>query len=156
MSVSYLIAFDFDKALQKKEYLYKDILKSKKTVWGKDDCIIFTDELYAQEEDIAKNLFQQRKVYSIRSSVPLEYHLKDKDAICDEYYTCEKEQIEWLFEFLKKKISRTEDVLFVKIWLGHPINYFKILSEQYDVNDFVLPKDEFSFESHIYQFVNNK
>ena len=154
MSVSYLIAFDKD--LNKTNYLYKYILNSKKTVWNQNDGIVFSENLFPQEKEIAQNLFQQRKVYSIRSSVPLSYRTLDKENVSPEYYLCEKEQIKWLLEFLKKQIKYDEDVLFLKINLGNPIDYSKILSKQVDVNDIDLPEDEFAFENYIYQFVNCK
>lgn len=154
MSVSYLIAFD--KCLSKTDYLYKFILKGKKTVFGDNDGIIFSDKLYPQEKDIANNLFPQRKVYSIRSSVPLSYKNSDRMSICENYYICEKEQLEWFLTFIKKHINYDEDVLFLKLNLGHPINYSKILSKQVDVSNIVLPEDQFAFDDCIYQFVNNK
>ena len=99
MSVSYLIAFD--KSLTKTNYLYKYILDSKKTVWGQSDGILFSDKLYPQEQEIACSLFPQRKVYSIRSSVPLSYKGSDRVNISDDYYLCEKEQVVWFLNFLK-------------------------------------------------------
>ena len=154
MSVSYLIALD--KSLSKTDYLYKYILKSKKTVFFEDDGIVFSDKLYPQEQEIASNLFPQRKVYSIRSSVPLSYENLDRTSVSDDYYTCEKEQLSWFIHFLEKTISSEEDALFLKVNLGQPINYSKILAKQIDVADIVLPENEFTFNNHIYQFVNNK
>ena len=154
MSISYLIAFDKD--LNKTEYLYKFILKSKQTVWNEDDGINFSDKLYPQEQDIAKTMFPQRKVYSIRSSVPLAYKQGDKEAVCDSYYNCEKEQLAWFINFLKKQIKCDEDVLFLKINLGSLIDYSKILSKRVDLNDLELPQNEFNFDNCVYQFVNCK
>lgn len=154
MSVSYLIAFD--KCLNKTDYLYKFILDSKKTIWELSDGILFSDELYPQEKEIANNLFPQRKVYSIRPSVPLSYKESDRVNICDDFYICEKEQLLWFFKFLKKNIKYNEDVLFLKINLGQPIDYQKIYAKQFDVDDIVLPEKEFTFDNHIYQFVSSK
>lgn len=154
MSISYLIAFD--KKLPKTTFYYKYILESKKTIWGDDDCIIFSDKLFPQEQEIAKNMFPQRVVYSIRPSVSLSYKSSDKDNVSQDYYLCEKEQIKWLIEFLKKHIKSNEDVLFLTIGLGHPIDYSKILSKQIDVNDMILPENEFNFDNYVYQFVNCK
>ncbi len=154
MSVSYLIAFD--KSLTKTDYLYRFILKSKQTVFFENDGIVFSDKLYPQEQEIALNLFPQRKVYSIRSSVPLSYDSSDKSNISDNYYTCEKEQLAWFLNFLKEHIHVNDDVLFLKIKLGQPINYSKILTKQVDINDICLPEYNFAFDNHIYQFVNNK
>lgn len=154
MSVSYLIAFD--KSLTKTNYLYKYILKSKQTVFFENDGILFSDKLYPQEQEIALNLFPQRKVYSIRSSVPLSYKYSDKSNVCESYYTCEKEQLEWFINFLKKHINEDEDCLFITICLGHPINYSKILAKQVNINNFTLPDKNFEFDDYIYQFVNDK
>ena len=154
MSVSYLIAFD--KSLTKTDYLYKFILENKQTAFFENDGILFSDKLYPQEQEIASNLFPQRKVYSIRSSVPLSYKSSDKSNISENYYTCEKEQLVWFVDFLKKHIHADEDVLFLKINLGQPINYSKILAKQINVNDISLPENDFTFDNHIYQFVNNK
>ena len=154
MSVSYLIAFD--KSLTKTDYLYKFILESKKTVFFENDGILFSDKLYPQEQEIASKLFPQRKVYSIRSSVPLSYDISDRIAISEDYYICEKEQLLWFLNFLKKRIKSDEDVLFIKVNLGQPINYSKILAKQVDVNDIKLPENEFTFDNHIYQFVSYK
>lgn len=154
MSVTYLIAFD--KELPKTKYLYKDILKSKKTVFSDNDCITFETELLPQEKEIANKLFQQRIVYSIRTTCPLDCNLSDKINIAEEYYICSKEQLEWFKEFLKRKLNRTEDCLFLQISLGTPTKYSEILSQQLDVNDLEFP-DNFSFTPKIiYQFVNNK
>lgn len=154
MSISYLIAFD--KSLTKTNYLYKFTLESKKTVFFENDGISFSDKLYPQEQEIASNLFPQRKVYSIRSSVPLSYESSDRINISDNYYICEKEQLTWFLNFLKKHINIDEDVLFFKVNLGQPINYSKILSKQVDINNILLPENNFSFDNYIYQFVNNR
>lgn len=154
MSVSYLIAFD--KELTKTEYLYKFILENKKTVFFENDGILFNNKLYPQEYEIASNLFPQRKVYSIRASVPLNYKESDRLNVGENYYICEKEQLLWFIEFLKKHIKSNEDVLFLKVNLGHPINYSKIIARQVDVNDIELTKNDFEFDNYIYQFVNNK
>lgn len=153
MSVSYLIAFD--KSLPKTKYLYKFILTSKQTVFSENDGILFSDELYPQEQEIASNLFPQRKVYSIRSSVPLSYNSTDSSNVSENYYICEKEQLVWFLDFLKKHIRADEDALFLKIALGQPIDYSRILAKQIDVNNFLLPEHNFTFDTHIYQFVNN-
>ncbi|MDD4351272.1 MAG: hypothetical protein PHP83_03730 [Clostridia bacterium] len=154
MSVTYLIAFD--KKLTKTEYLYKDILKSKKTVFSDDDGIVFELKLFPQEEDIAKNIFQSRVVYSIRASVPLSCNLSDKENIAEEYYICEKEQLDWFKDFLKKHIAWYEDVLFIQIALGSPIKYSGMLSQQVDVNDIIIDNNFLFTPKLIYQFVNNK
>lgn len=154
MSVSYLIAFD--KSLTKTEFLYKYILESKQTVFSENDKIVFCDKLYPQEQEIALTLFPQRKVYSVRSSVPLSYQESDILNISEKYYSCEKEQLVWLLEFLKKHIHKDEDVLFFKTNLGHAISYSQVLVNQVDVNDIKFPPENFSFGNCIYQFVNNK
>lgn len=154
MSVTYLIAFD--KELSKTKYLYKDILESKKTVFSDKDSIIFETKLFPQEIEIAKKLFQQRIVYSIRASCPLDCNLNDKINIGEEYYICSKEQLEWFKGFLKRKLNKNEDCLFLQISLGAPIKYSEILCQQLDVNDLEF-SDNFSFTPRlIYQIVNNK
>lgn len=153
MSVAYLIGFD--KKLTKDNFLYKDILKSKKTVFSENDGITFTLQLLPQEVDIAQKLFQGRVVYSIRATVPLDCNLQDKENIGEEYYLCEKEQLEWFIGFLKKHISSDEDCLFVQIALGAPINYQEFLSKNLDVNQIKI-SDDFSFSPRlVYQFTNN-
>ena len=153
MSIAYLIGFD--KKLTKNQFLYKDILKSKKIVFCENDGITFTLQLLPQEDDIAKKLFQGRVVYSIRATVPLDCNLQDKGDIGEEYYMCEKEQLEWFIEFLKKHISSDEDCLFVQIALGTPINYQEILSKCLDLNQIKI-SDNFSFcPGLVYQFTNN-
>lgn len=154
MSISYLIAFN--KSLTKTDYLYKFILESKQTVFSENDGILFSGKLYPQEQEIASNLFPQRKVYSIRSSVPLSYESSDKSNISENYYTCAKEQLVWFLNFLKKHINVDEDVLFLKINLGQPIKYSEILAKQVDINNISLPANNFAFDNYIYQFVNNK
>lgn len=153
MSIVYLIGFD--KKLTKNQFLYKDILKSKKTVFSENDGITFTLKLLPQEDDIAKKLFQGRVVYSIRATVPLDCNLQDKENIGEEYYMCEKEQLEWFIGFLRKHISSDEDCLFVQIALGAPINYRGILSKGLDLNQIKI-SDNFSFcPGLVYQFTNN-
>ena len=153
MSVAYLIGFD--KKLTKDNFLYKDILKSKKTVFSENDGITFTLQLLPQEVDIAQKLVQGRVVYSIRATVPLDCNLQDKENIGEEYYLCEKEQLEWFIGFLKKHISSDEDCLFVQIALGAPINYQEFLSKNLDVNQIKI-SDDFSFSPRlVYQFTNN-
>lgn len=152
MSVTYLIAFDKGTELQKINYFYKHILNSKKTVFSENDGIKFDKELWPQEMDIAQNLFQGRDVYAIRSSVPMSYKPTD-NVVSDEYLQCEKEQLEWFKQFVKKHLTKFNDILFLQIGLGHPINYYKILSKQIPIDTLEFPEDEFCFEPYIYQFV---
>lgn len=154
MSTIYLIAFDRNKALKKTEYYYKDIFENKELVLDKDEGIFFSKELSPEEQEIATKMFQQRKIYAIRCGVPLGYCMADKD-VDERYYMREKEQLAWFVDFLKKHISSYDDVLFLAIPLVRPKNSPMILSIHLDVNDIVL-EDEFAFEEHIYQFVNNK
>lgn len=153
MSIAYLIGFD--KKLNKNHFLYKDILKSKKTVFSENDGITFTPQLLPQESDIAQKIFQGRVVYSVKTSVPLDCNLQDTENIGEEYFLCEKEQLEWFVEFLKKHISSDEDCLFIQTALGSPINCQNILSKHLDLNQIRI-SDNFSFcPGLIYQFTNN-
>ncbi len=155
MTVTYLIALKKNKTLNKTDYFYRHTLTSGKTVFLDNDGIFFKEKLWPQEEDIAKNLFPQRKVYAIRASVPLEYRLVD-NGIIQNYYLCEKEQCKWFLDFLKKHTQEDGDVFFLQICLGHPINYSKIKFKCINLNNIKLPEDNFAFEdSVIHQFVNN-
>ena len=162
MSTTYLIAFNKDNALTKTKYYYKHILENKEKITDENAGVFFQDDLWPQEQEIADTLFPQRKVYAIRSSLYLGYCLSDKKFdnghyICKEgYYICKKEQLVWFINFLKKHTRRGEDILFWQVNLGHPINYSKVSTVRMDVNDIVLPEDEFDFDWHIYQFVNTK
>lgn len=55
MSITYLIAFD--KKLNKTNFLYQNILPSKKFVFCEEDGIKFEEKLFPQEQDIAKKCF---------------------------------------------------------------------------------------------------
>lgn len=153
MSITYLIAFD--KKLNKTNFLYRNILPSKKFVFSEDDGIKFEEKLFPQEQDIANKMFFGRCVYSIRSTLSLDCNENDIDNIAPVYYTVAKEQLEWFKSFLAKNIKPDQDVLFLKIALGHPINYSKILSQKVNVKNIEIGNN-FDFTPElIYQFVND-
>ena len=151
MSLTYLIAFEKGKRLQKTDYLYKYILPSKKTVFREDDGILFDEKLWPQECDIAQNLFNGREVYGIRSEVYLEFESKYDNL--QNYLLCAKEQIVWFKSFIKKHLTENNDILFFPVWLGHPINYSKIPTKKVPIDTLDVSGDSFYFDDCIYWFV---
>ena len=155
MSTTYLIAFEKGKRLQKTKYFYKDVLPSKKFVFSETNSIFFDEKLWPQEYDIAQNLFKGREVYGVRPSVYFDFEPSTTIPINEDVYLlCAKEQIVWFKSFIKKHLTDDNDILFLQINLGHPIDYSKIPTKKVPIDTLDVSGESFDFEGYvIHQFV---
>lgn len=154
MSIAYFMAFE--KKLKEKDFVYKDIIRNYNLNFGNGDGILFEEHLSESEKTAVGSLFQQREVYSLKANIPLEFKESDKVLLSEDYFHAAKEQILWLIDFIKKQLKKSHEVFFIRLSLGHKINYGKILSQYVDVDTFIIPQTNFVFEPGvIYQFVDN-
>lgn len=154
MSVAYFIAFE--KKLKAVDYRYKDMFGFNGLNLSEDDGILFQENLSSAEKMAVGNLFQQRAVYSVRASVPFEFNESYKLQLSEGYYQTARNQIIWLKKFIKERLKKSHEVFFIRMSLGHKIDYSKIVSEYIDVEQFEIPEKDFTFEPLvIYQFVDN-
>ena len=151
--VKYLIAFD--NALKRTEYSYKEIIKDKELKDFEDGNLIFKKlSLLKKENQLIKG-FQQRNNYLVESTIPLDLITEDELIISTDYKKIQRKQLQWFKAFVKKRLNGWNDILFVKVYLdGNNIAEGK-LTEQVEINELNVEKEEFSFHDNIYQFVDS-
>ena len=154
MSVAYFIAFD--KPLSKTNYQYKYIFEDKWILFEEDDGVLFEDNLSGQEKIALGTLFNQRKVYSIMSTIPFETIVKNKGEIKEGYYEHQLLLLKWFKSFIKKQLAQNGDILFFKTNIGEKPHYEKITCDYVDIDKWNIDSNFFKFDNNvIYQFVDN-
>lgn len=153
MSVAYFLSTNIE--LNKTEYSYKNIFENHQNILFDDEGIIFDDKLWDSEEAALGNIFQQRYIYAIRSTIELSFGQNQKQ-ISEQYYNTAKNQVVWLKEFIKKLLQKSYDVFLIRLTLGNKTEFGRIVTQIIDINDFSVSNENFEFEPLvIYQFVDN-
>lgn len=153
MSVAYFLSTNIK--LNKTEYSYKNIFENHQNFLCDDEGIIFDDKLWDSEEAALGNIFQQRYIYAIRSTIELSFGQNQKQ-ISEQYYNTAKNQIVWLKEFIKKLLQKSYDVFLIRLTLDHKTEFGKIVTQIIDINDFSVSNENFEFKPLIiYQFIDN-
>ena len=153
MSVAYFLSTNIK--LNKTEYSYKNIFENHQNILFDDEGIIFDDKLWDSEEVTLGNIFRQRYIYAIRSTIELSFGENQKQ-ISEQYYNTAKNQVVWLKEFIKKLLQKSYDVFLIRLTLGNKTEFGKIVTQIIDINDFSVSNKTFEFKPLvIYQFVDN-
>lgn len=147
-----------DKPLNKTEYPYKNILP---TITDSDmfynGKILFSDKLTEAEQEALGNIFQDFKVYAIRTDFQFSYDPKYKRQLSESFAKNALEELRWLKQFAKRRLNSSDVFMVINLWLGKETPYNRIKTECIDVNDWELSEEnsfEFSYGT-VYQFVDN-
>ena len=147
-----------DQPLQKKEYLYKVILP---TISDSDmfynGKILFSDKLTEAEQEAIGNIFQDFKVYAVRTDFQFCYDPKYKKQISESFAKNSLDELKWLKQFAKKRLKNSDVFMIINLWLGKETPFNRIKTECIDVNEWELSEEkdfEFSY-GIVYQFTDN-